>query len=395
MLALSCAVSLAVLGAALSQAIQSKSSATALLANPFNDTARIAEVLNKLADPGTTAADVEPIIQRGVHFSPADARYLSLLGTMLSQEGKDEEAQQYFQASLTLTSTELTALSYRLAYLLRQGDVSAALPLTTTLARRWPNYWSQMEPYLPAFFVTPEAADETAKAFLGDAQLRSLFVNGLIKDPKTIVLARELLDRWKNGGVPLEQLTTLSNRVSNALFDAKDYTGAFLTFRAMLDPEQEGVSGYIHNSLFEAQSTGNRFDWRVVSEAGAVTKIGPKGLEITFRDSPVQFKGLSQFFRLPAGAYDLNVRYTSRDLVMPKPLRFIVSCGRSQLVDLPVQSGTNEDVVESAAFQVSEAECDVLLIRLVSDFVASSWSNRYRGGLTVREVSVNRSATGS
>ena len=83
--------------------------------------------------------------------------------------------------------------------------------------------------------------------------------------------------------------------------------------------------------------------------------------------------------------------YSVRDLVAPKPLKFVVNCiGGGNLTELPLGAGSQANTEASASFVVPEAGCPVLRIRLINDFMASSWSNRYRGSLTVHSVRVTK-----
>lgn len=306
--------------------------------------------------------------------------------------GNLDEAQAYFSNALSIMPTEIQALFGRLSFHLSSGDISEALPLANMIARRWPEHWPKIEPYLPNLLATPDAVAAASKALADNPASRTRIIRSLIKSPDTLPYAIALLEQWKSDPIPLAELRPLSVSISNALFAAKDYTQAYFLFRSMLDDEQQKVAGYIFNSQFTQPSSNNMFDWRLKAQQGASMTMRSDGLEIRFRDSPLQFSGLQQFFRVPPGKFVLRTNYTTKDVVAPKSLRFVVTCvgSRTRIADLELKAGTLENAEAAAKFDVPASDCPALGIALLNDFAAQSWSNRYRGSMTLHSVTVER-----
>lgn len=392
-MAIGSAVCLAVLAAAASQAIQGLNNASALRINPFNSSARIDSVLEALESENSDLDQAVAVAEFGGGLNPSDGRFPSLVGLLQSKAGKEEQAQQAFGRALAITPTEIQALYNSFGHALSEKDVPAALNSARLIARRWPAYWSRLEPFLPSLLSTPETLAETALV-LGDTPGdRYRLIRSLSKNVATADYAIALLDQWKRDNVPLSELRPLTNTVSNALFAAKDYTRSYFLFRSLLDEEQQKVTGYIHNSRFTVQPTGNPFDWMIKSQPGATVAIGKRGLEVNFRDSPIRFEGLRQYFRLPPGEYVLNAAYSTRDLVTPKPLKLALGCAGGKVIgDLPLKTGDEADIQDAVKFTVPTTACPTVRISLVNEFAAMSWSNRFRGSLTLHNVSVERAS---
>lgn len=392
----SSAVSLAVLAAAASQALQPFDPSSALLLNPLNNAARLAAVIEGIGAEDASSGKLELLASRGSAISPSDGRYLSLLGLIKAKEGNPDQAQTYFSAALTVTPTEVQALFGRLAHHLTNREIPKALPYAAVIARRWPEHWSKIEPYLPNMLATPEDVAAVSKTLGNDQVSRSRIVNSLNKMPTTLGYAVALLEQWKADQVPLGELRPLSISISNALFAAKDYTRAYFLFRSMLDDEQKRVAGYIHNSGFTQAPTNSVFDWRIKAQQGASLAIRSEGLEIRFRDSPLQFSGLQQIFRLPPGDFVLLADYTTKDVVAPKPLKFIVTCvgSTAPIATLELKIGSASKAKDTALFRVPETACPAQSLALVNDFSARSWSNRYRGSIVLHSVTVERAGLG-
>lgn len=387
-------VCLAVLAAAASQALQGLDPSMALLVNQFNHKARVETIMEAL---GGQEADVDAAMlhaRTGSRIDPADGRYLSLLALGQAKQGDMEGAQRSFDLSLKIMPTEIQALYNRFAVSLSRQDIKSALEAAYIIARRWPGYRQQIEPHLPALLTTPENLTAASRVLGDEPRRRALLVTGLTKSPATVGYAIAVLDQWKQDGVPLEELRPLTNTVSNALFAAKDYARAYFLFRSMLDGEQQKVTGYIHNADFRQQPSGNVFDWRISSQAGAIVSIGERGLEVRFRDSPVRFSGARQSFRLPPGRYSIELDYSTRSLVTPKPLMLVAGCvdSRQPLARLEIRSGNDSSARETAEFDVPATGCPALTVQLVNEYVAQSWSNRYSGTVTLHHVGVQRIA---
>jgi hypothetical protein len=389
------AVSLAVLAATASQAIQTINPSMALRVNPFNDSARIATIAAGLADEQDAAQpDLEQLAQTGSRISPSDARYLSLTGMILMKQGRVDDAQRYFEDALSVMPTEIQALFGRFGYFLSRKETGKALQLASLIARRWPNQWNMIEPYLPYLLETDEAIAEASKALGNDPLSRDRIIRSLVKQPSTLEKAVALIEQWKADGVALTELRPLSISVSNALFTAKDYTRSYFLFRTMLDDAQKQVTGYIHNAQFRQKPSGSIFDWRINAPPGASMMIRDNGLEIRFRNSPVRFSGLQQYFRLSPGKYALQVNYSTRAVVAPKPMKLAITCvgATKSIAALELSTGTQDKLMDEVPVDVPAENCPALRISMINDYSAISWSNRYSGVMTLHGVTIERAA---
>jgi hypothetical protein len=383
--------SLGILAAAVSQTLQPISPWAAVLINPFSDRARVEAIVGGLEEKTPDLDVLQRLAETGSSISPSDGRYLSLLGLVDARSGDAKAAQQHFIDALAIMPTEIQALLNRFADAISKNDVGMAVRRLSVISRRWPGQWTLVEPYLPSLLSTPEGLTSAAEIIGDNPKSRDRMLASLVAEPRTTTLAASLLNVWKEGGkVPIDELLTQTRQVSNALVQAEQYDQAYFLFRQTMDAEMEKVTGYVHNGQFLMKPTGSYFDWRVSPQSGARLTFSADGLNIRFLNTPVRFAALQQILRLPPGSYSLNARYSSREMVAPKPLQFIVRCISGALLgQMPLEAGTRPQAVAAVEFSVP-ADCKALRLQMTNDFQALSWSNRYNGNITLHEVNIQR-----
>ncbi len=392
------AVTIALLADAFSVALQGKNPSLALSANRLNRDARIAEAISALdSDPRRARS----LLSVGIVTSPADARFYSMLGILAEDDGQEKEAVAFYRNALEILPTEIQALTRMLNYSLASQQYREAVDCLEWIARRWPDYWPQVRPALLVIMQDPQARAELAMRFVTSERLRGLLLSALMEKVDGLPLAYSLIMEWRN--LPGLDMTSDINALTYRYIWAKQYAAAFALFRLTIGAES--AADLVYNGEFESRPSGSPFDWRFEKQAGLSLSLverpmtRPEGadlpkpervLSIHFLDTPIVFKNVFQMVRLAPARYRMSIRYSSKSLRGPGPVRAAITCApeRKQLGVIEFASGDSGALTATADFDVPDNRCPMQMIYFFTPDIPASWRNRYAGEMLIDSVRI-------
>lgn len=395
----------AVLADTASGLVTSTNPALALRINPLNSAARIDLAIAGLVRGSADGArSARALAAAGIRWSPADARFYSLLGLAELQRGDRRQARLLFGRALERLPAEFQALTHELEFAIEAQDPLKAVDHLEVLARRWPGRWPMVEKALPVVLSDGRAFEEVAKRFADEPRLRRIAIESLSGSAQTLPLAYRLVMTWFDGGG--SDLSGQINRLTARFIEEKRYAQAFLLFRLTRTAADRQALGYVYNGGFDLPPSGNPFDWHLRHQAGVDLRIATEpeprgagvvphkggGLVVRFLDNPIRFRNVWQWLRLAPARYRLVVRYAAQKLKTPRPLKIALTCrDRAEpLAEIAFESGTFDAQEAAADFAVPVDDCALQLIRVLNDPMPMSWRNRYDGTLYLENVSIRR-----
>lgn len=392
-------VSLVILANTLSVALQNVNPNTSIWLNPLNINARIVLASEKLRKRDISQIDeLKNIIHTGRKYAPIDARLISLDGIYNKSIGQPEKAQEHFSTSLAIQPTEYQALLYKFQHHYKKRQYIKALNIINIISKRWPDQKKTFLQFIPAIAITQTGFDHASKLFNTSNQLRLFLITALVKNPATIKLAVKLIQNWH--GSSNRDYWNLGNYVTKSLLKSQKYNEANLAFRSFLNPREQNLYKYIYNGNFSKPFLRNYFDWVISEQIGVSHSIKQKRqnnkdqsyLEIRFLGKPIQYKNVSQYFKLSPGNYELKIDYFTKELTAPKPIKVTISCYTTKfnMVTFTFNSTGTKPDKGNLKFNVPNKKCELAQIYFHTDFIAKSWRNRYSGILGINSISLEK-----
>ena len=346
-------------------------------------------------------ADLEQLARRAIRFTPVHARVRGLYGEVLNSQGDRETADAVFNSALSLSQTETTSLQRTLRTAAERGESTEALAKLDILFRRWPAQFSNFAPIIPFLLSLPGGYDAALSALEQSPPWRSRFLGYLNSDPNTVDLAYRLqldLNSDNPQADPAETAGTL-----RALLRDKKYDFAYRLFLLTLNDNDRSHYGYVFNSDFDLEPSGRPFDWTLRSQPGVRiardSRVTSKGsdstFEVQFLGKPVKRIGLNQHLFLPPGQYELTVDLDVSNLKTPKGLFIDITCldPRRTVSRLDIPTGSYRDRILKSEFTLPDSSCRMLRIGMGTDLIAESFRYRYSGTVTIRSISVTKTAS--
>ncbi|MEM1039550.1 MAG: hypothetical protein AAGI12_08775 [Pseudomonadota bacterium] len=331
-------------------------------------------------------------------LSPLDARLHAMRGIWAEQFQSPEEAQPHFQTALNLLPTENQSLLRALDEALKSRDMGRAVQIIDIISRRWPEFWPDIAPALPAILADQEALDAAVDSFSqAETQFgRARLVNSLLDIEGAERQAAYLVKRWQAKGI--RPIWRHANKVTSKLVASGQPRAAYLFFLSMLTDEQQENAGYIFNGTFNYQPSGNMFDWQIRNQAGiSIERLGggagglqsaSTGMRVSFLDAPVRLRNLRQFLQLPSAEFELEVTLSTNGLRGPGPIKLALDClgrrTRIATIQIPFRVEDNTRLVQR--LQIPQSECATQEIYLYNDKFVQSWTNRYVGDVHLHSV---------
>ncbi|MEL6735487.1 MAG: hypothetical protein AAFO98_06355 [Pseudomonadota bacterium] len=391
----------ALLATSLSAALQSSTSLSAVKLNPFNAEARVQVVAAALNDKALAAANREKLnvlVQDGLALSPLDARLHAMWGIWTEQFQSPKEARPHFKTALALLPTENQSLLRALDAALKDRAMERAVQIIDVISRRWPKFWPDIAPALPAILSDQKALDAAVESFSqAETQFgRARLIKSLLEIDGAERQAAYLIKRWQAMGVT--PIWRHANNVTSKLAASGQPRAAYLFFLSMLTDEQQEQAGYIFNGTFDYQPSGNMFDWQIRNQAGiSIDRLGGSssdfqpsstGMRISFLDAPVRLRNLRQFLQLPSAQFDLELTLSTNGLRGPGPIKLALDClgqrTRVATVEIPFRAEDNTRLVQR--LQIPQDNCAAQEIYLYNDKFVGSWTNRYVGNVHLHSV---------
>lgn len=318
----------------------------------------------------------------------ADARLYSLIGETHRRAGAMDEAATAFRQALSLSKTEVTALQWSLQHSLEQGDLTAALDQLDVLFRRWPSRIAPLAGIVPQVFAEVEPYQMLVARLADNPPWRRGLINALARQPQSLAFLARLLPDLAAGPIP--PAGSELNAVLSALLQEKRYDVAYRAFILTLTPEEQAVSGYIHNGRFQISPTGRPFDWQMRDHPGlTVSYPGVNGgregggLRVQFNNTPVRNLSLRQTLLLPSGGYAFDVAVSAQNASLPKGLLWRITCAGSNKViaEALVAPGTYQAMPSKVMLTVPDEDCPLQTLFLTTKAIGENWNDRYSGAV--------------
>ncbi len=400
---LSLVVAIVVLINAISRFLIPINPALALMINPLNSDARIELLTFNLSEEPVPARveELEQLAIEGIALEPMDARFYSLLGIMRERVEKIDAAQDLYLHALELLPTEIQALTRRFVFDYNNANYTEAIIIADKISRRWRQHWNVIAPYLPYLLDNENAYQEALERFSSQNNGRQLLMSSLVSKLNSLDLAYRMIMDWHKLGE--SDLRASINKLSAKLVAVGQVTKAYQLFRLTLNDTEEKEVGYIFNPNFDLKPNGNLFDWKIAKQSGmsmafknmlfrsnSSAPISDSVLETLFLNSPVRFSAVLQKLMLPSSNFTLNLTYSTRDLVTPKPIKLVIECPKSRKILAVVRflAGDITGKKLQLSFNVPVTNCDLQQIRIFNGNIVESWKNRYSGSLLLHNVSI-------
>ncbi|MCP4317490.1 MAG: hypothetical protein GY789_16115 [Hyphomicrobiales bacterium] len=375
----------------------------ALSLNPLNITASMDLLISAInaREGASPVQELGAVAQNAIQYTPIHAPARGLLGEILHRQGDQNAANAVFEVALSLSKTEPTALQRTLATAVRGGDNASAMAKLDILFRRWPARFASFAPAIPYLLRQPDGYQVALAVLREDPPWRPHFLRYLNGDPGTVDLAYRLqLDLNSNtkDTRPRELGGTLSALLRNGKYDF-----AHRLFLLTLNEADRSNNGYLFNSSFELEPSGRPFDWTLRSQPGVRvsrdTRDTSNGedstLTVQFLGKPVKRIGVDQHLYLPPGKYELAVDLDVANLKTPKGLFLNIVCidPRRTVSRLDIPTGSYRDKILTTEFTLADSTCKMLRLGMGTDLIAESFRYRYSGTLSIRDISVRKTAS--
>lgn len=380
----------------LSRSIEEQAPEAAFRLNPLNTDARVAWLVAKLNESGRLSPPSPELFaatRTGLIVTPIDARLHSLAAELSLRSGDTEGAYRLFRQAHRISHTEIHALQYLIASAIEAGDYGTAVEHIDVLLRRWPRRFDAVGPLLPQLLSQEPAYQAVMTAMMADAPWRSQLIGGLAGQEQGLGFAYRILMDLANSEQPPTR-REISSTI-RAFMAAKRYNEGYRLFRFTIPPEERHLAGFIHNSVFQADSLdAPPFSWQLRNTRAAEIRLSTEGslpgAAVRFLNTPAKNLVLNQALVLPPGRYRLTAQVDASSLRAPRSLYWRISCldPRQELLRLQVPEGSYQDRQLEAVFDVGQ--CGVQRIELATDVVAESWQNRYSGQVRFHFVKIER-----
>lgn len=327
--------------------------------------------------------------------NPGDARLYSLIGEVERRNASPEAAVDGFGRALMLARTEIHALQWMLPHALETGDFEGFLERLDTLFRRWPERIPDYAPLVPRVFADARAYEGLIRLLAQFPPWKSTLISRLSTDAATLSFAAQIIEDLAARGAPPTD-GDISN-VLNGLLEAGMPERAYRSFLMTLSPDQQLVTGNVHNGSFQLMPTGRPFDWQILSHPGVGFSFAGDGsdpkagrLEMTFQNTPVRGLRVRQYLLLAPGHYSLALHAEARSAKLPKGLYWSVRCAGSnkRLAQLRIEEGSYADAELATRFEVPAGGCGLQLVDLTTKAIAESWYDRYAGTVAFSAVRI-------
>lgn len=346
-------------------------------------------------------AQAEEIATRGLRLEPFDARLYALAG-FAKEDQKAATTQAYYQHALRLLPIERLALIQRLVHHIDNGQPKESVDLLEMFFVRWRDQWSAMAPLIPAIATDETAYDALVERFVTRPGGLYGLVTPLAREAQTLPVAERLVrDAYRRSGVNVRRS---ANYTVEKLFAAGEPRRAYFLFLQTLSDVEKEEAGYVYNGSFDLVPNRNRFDWTMRNQGGTnvrrVSRSVPaddpsqaklaNSAEISFLNTPVNFRGLSQYLYLPPGPFELSLTHSTRGFKSPKPFTLEVRCvqGTRRISSVEIQQGDAREKTVTTAFSVPVRNCGLQQITFRTDPIVESWRNRFSGTVLVHDVSL-------
>jgi hypothetical protein len=384
-----------------SRQLEETSPQLALKLYPLNTDALLAWGVQTLGGTGSDTAieTIESSARSAIPLNAGDARIYSLTGETMRRQGQDTAAYAMFDHALLLAKTEIHALQWSIQRAVEKRDYEEVTNRLDVLFRRWPERIKPLAEALPVVYSNPDGYSALLSRIGENPPWRWWLIAALTADTsKDVGFARRLVQDMAVGRSPPTAVETAE--VLAALFKREQYSDAYRTFLLTLAPAERELSGFVFDGSFQQGPSARIFDWSVRQQPGVTTSLPQKadahpgqpggGLSLEFNNTPVLNVGVEQYLLLPPGGYGIDLEASAFAARLPKGLVWTVACRGSgkQLLNLDVPEGDYKDRTIDARFSVPD-DCPIQVLRLRTNAIAESWSERYSGRVLIHALRIS------
>jgi hypothetical protein len=361
----------------------------ALKLNPLNSDARANVLARALGDNGLAEATIVGIAQAGVHYAPADARFVSVLGELARRNEDPAQARALFEIAHSLSKTEILALRNLINDQLAAASWDEAVASIDLLLRRWPAEFGSVLAIMPALLSSDDGYGAIRARLVQAPPWRSRLIAELARQPEAVDYAVRLAVGLNADGLGS---SAEIDAVVAGLLRAGRSQEAHRVFRVTRDTVDRERLGFVHNASFSPPRSAAPYDWRFATTASADIRHLPEGsgLIVRFLNRPATDIRLRQTVVLPQGRYRLIIDAQASALVAPRGLFWRLRCegANSVIAEAALQEGTYGSSRITTEFEV--ASCQQGTLSLGTNAIAESFRHRYSGLVSFSSVRIER-----
>ncbi|MGB3416693.1 MAG: hypothetical protein WBA36_08490 [Mesorhizobium sp.] len=384
-----------------SRQLEQKSPQLALKLYPLNTDALLAWGIETLGGSGgdTSIEAIGSSARSAIPLNAGDARIYSLVGETMRRQGQDTAAYAMFDHALLLAKTEIHALQWSIQRAVEKRDYREVTNRLDVLFRRWPERIAPLAEALPAVYSNADGYSALLSQLGDNPPWRERLIAALTADTaKDLGFAQRLVQDMAVGRSP--STATETAEVLATLFKREQYNEAYRTFLLTLTPAERELSGFVFDGTFQQGPSARIFDWSVRQQPGVTTSLPQKadtypgqpgnGLLLEFNNTPVLNVGVSQYLLLPPGGYSIALHASAFAAKLPKGLVWTIACRSpsKQVLNLDVPEGDYKDRAVDARFSVP-GDCPIQVLRLRTNAIAESWSERYSGRVLIHALRIS------
>jgi hypothetical protein len=340
-----------------------------------------ADTLTSLAEKANEAAkfeESEQLALRALAENLTSSRPASHLLSLYASQKRSQQAGEVADIAGKLWPAHTYTHSRLADYWAHQQRMDKLVPEWNILLTRNPGLRPQLFPVLLEFAKQAEYAP-LLKPYIEHPPLWwNSFFDYLCQQAEPELLQQIYQQRLDVKASPPEK--TERTAYVNRLLRDKQWQNAYAIWRTGIPskPQQTATTERVFDGGFEGETANTGFDWQMdQSREVSITPdrtYGMKGQQALHihlkRDNPVQFQHLSQRLLLPAGDYQLSMRYRLDSLKNTKGLRWRIRCLDAPdtiLAESHLLNGQKPWDTLTVAFTTPPMGCEAQLLRLEAD----------------------------
>lgn len=321
----------------------------------------------------STTTAPEPQWRKEISEYPVDHKALVMLARDLERQGRIADARAAMDEAVQLAPADQRTLLEAIAFHLRTGDVSHALPLMQRAADFYPALHESLWPAFAAALDRSGRDDFFADVARANPEWwPEFFRYACQKSTNVDALQRVFAARMAAGVADADERRCLIDRLQHE----NRWANAYQIWLNSLPPEQLKRIGYVFNGNFEWPLSNVGFDWRIPAQNGVDVAIVPidgvadrRALRVEFTRKLWEGPPVQQYLMLFPGRY----RFEGRGRVDGLQTWLGVQWG---LYCVPVPGGPPLQLTRAGGFMGSSgweafggdfavsANCPVQLLRL-------------------------------
>ena len=261
-------------------------------------------------------------------------------------------------------------------YWARQQRLDKLLPIWNALLTRNGSLHATLFPVLRQLIQQPEHQDLFTPYLEKPPTWWNGFFTYLTQNADLALLDKVYTQRQTSNknSINKEERTAYVNR----LLREQDWQKAYQIWQMGAPKNLLEKKTLVFDGGFEGESSNTGFDWQISQTREVSIKpdatYGIKGKQAIHirlkKDNPIHFQHLAQTLLLPAGDYQLNLRYRLDTFKNPKGLRWRIHCldaANTLLTESHALKGQKSWATLNSSFTVPPQACNAQRLRLEAD----------------------------